>query len=228
MNLCDVCGAQVVHPRRKRCSDECADYARRITGLAKALKRVGKCLYCDQPNSGQGRRTCRDHHEHQRDASKRNAREGNRQRYVTSMEGKTRRRRTVDCPDGHKWCARCQAFLPLAAFSSVSGKINSYCRPCWKSYLHEAGIRRRFGISYPQYFGLLAAQGGSCAVCECKPRGQQLAVDHDHATGLIRGLLCKNCNQTLGAVRDSVDRLMRYVNYLDAPPAAAHGWKVPE
>ncbi|MDQ1746247.1 MAG: hypothetical protein QOD07_510 [Frankiaceae bacterium] len=57
---------------------------------------------------------------------------------------------------------------------------------------------------------MIAAQGGSCATCDGKPEH----VDHDHATGKVRGVLCFNCNQALGNVRDSVQTLTRLRSYL--------------
>jgi Recombination endonuclease VII len=56
---------------------------------------------------------------------------------------------------------------------------------------------------------MLAAQGGVCAVCE-KPDPEHF--DHDHETGVVRGMLCFNCNQALGNARDDVEVLRRLRN----------------
>lgn len=77
--------------------------------------------------------------------------------------------------------------------------------------------RRRYaqiGISEEGYKELLKRQGGRCAICRSRPRGTRLSVDHDHKTGEIRGLLCKNCNQGLGHFRDDPVRLKEAVKYL--------------
>jgi hypothetical protein len=58
---------------------------------------------------------------------------------------------------------------------------------------------------------MLAEQDGKCAVCE-KPSPEH--VDHDHQTGVVRGMLCFNCNQALGNVRDSLEVLSRLSMYL--------------
>lgn len=60
-------------------------------------------------------------------------------------------------------------------------------------------LRTRYGITPEEYDELLARQDGRCAMCreECAT-GKRLAVDHDHATGAVRGLLCHACNRALG------------------------------
>ena len=57
---------------------------------------------------------------------------------------------------------------------------------------------------------MIEAQGGTCATCDAKPEH----VDHDHRTGKVRGVLCFNCNQALGNVRDNVTTLGRLDDYL--------------
>lgn len=61
---------------------------------------------------------------------------------------------------------------------------------------------------------MLAAQGGGCAICgkQC-PTGRALAVDHDHDTGEIRGLLCYKHNTALGLL-DSIELLTAAISYL--------------
>jgi len=68
---------------------------------------------------------------------------------------------------------------------------------------------------------MLEKQGGVCAVCK-RPetaRNQygikRLAVDHDHETGKVRGLLCSKCNTGLGALDDNTGRLQACINYLN-------------
>lgn len=52
-------------------------------------------------------------------------------------------------------------------------------------------------MSDEQYERLLAAQGGHCALCPATPKTRRLHVDHEHRTGLVRGLLCMKCNRWL-------------------------------
>ena len=56
---------------------------------------------------------------------------------------------------------------------------------------------KQLGVSDDEYARLLEAQGGGCAICGAKPKTRRLHVDHDHATGKVRGLLCHRCNRAL-------------------------------
>ena len=85
----------------------------------------------------------------------------------------------------------------------------------------ECTLKRKYGISLDQYSGMCAAQNDLCAVCE-RPEAtwingkiKSLAVDHDHRTGKIRGLLCYSCNTTLGKVNEDVQILKNMINYLE-------------
>ena len=57
----------------------------------------------------------------------------------------------------------------------------------------------KYGITIDDYYRMFDEQGGVCAVCFRPPNaGRRMAVDHDHNTGAIRGLLCNSCNLALG------------------------------
>jgi hypothetical protein len=56
---------------------------------------------------------------------------------------------------------------------------------------------KQLGVSDEQYELLLYAQGGHCALCPNVPKTRRLAVDHDHRSGQVRGLLCHRCNRAL-------------------------------
>jgi hypothetical protein len=77
--------------------------------------------------------------------------------------------------------------------------------------------KRRYGVDHGKYTLLVSAQGGGCAICG-KPNtcGRDLAVDHDHKTGQVRGLLCTRCNVVLGLVHDSPEHLLEAALYLEA------------
>lgn len=75
-----------------------------------------------------------------------------------------------------------------------------------KAKQRNSYLLRTYGITLKQYLGLLEGQGGGCAVCGRTPseEGRNLAVDHDHKTREIFGLLCLRCNKYLiGRIRDS-------------------------
>jgi len=79
---------------------------------------------------------------------------------------------------------------------------------------------KNFGITMEEYKLILAKQNGVCAICHQKEtkrvRGvvRSLAVDHNHETGKVRGLLCTACNQALGQMKDSPEILMSAIEYL--------------
>jgi hypothetical protein len=80
-------------------------------------------------------------------------------------------------------------------------------------------VLQRYGLSGEALARLTAEQGGRCAVCEMVPSGkgkksQTLHVDHDHATGIVRGLLCDKCNRAIGLMGDSATTLTRAAMYL--------------
>jgi hypothetical protein len=63
---------------------------------------------------------------------------------------------------------------------------------------------------------MLADQDGGCAICgDPSPEQGSLHVDHDHATGRVRGLLCVSCNNALGAFRESFETFRAAADYLD-------------
>jgi len=65
---------------------------------------------------------------------------------------------------------------------------------------------------------MLDEQGGCCKICGTdKPTGKWkvFAIDHCHITGIVRGLLCNECNRGIGLLRDSADLLRKAADYLD-------------
>lgn len=62
----------------------------------------------------------------------------------------------------------------------------------------------------------MVEQKGLCKICHQPPNGRwkRLAVDHDHLTGKVRGLLCHSCNAGLGHFKDSVDALRSAISYI--------------
>ncbi|MBV9285432.1 MAG: endonuclease VII domain-containing protein, partial [Acidimicrobiia bacterium] len=64
----------------------------------------------------------------------------------------------------------------------------------------KSHLKRKYGLTEQQYQAMLVAQDGLCAICQERPA---VHVDHDHATGRVRALLCFNCNGALGHMLDN-------------------------
>lgn len=153
-------------------------------------------------------------------AEQRRARDKRRRETKLASGEHQGRRRTADAPKGQKWCARCQQFLPLDSFAPSGDRVQAYCGPCTQAYNHEYRMVRDYGITTDRYLALVEAQQGRCAICLTKPRNRKLAVDHDHKSGEVRGLLCTRCNHgLLGKAHDSASMLFRALSYLQRPPA---------
>lgn len=84
----------------------------------------------------------------------------------------------------------------------------------------EHSLKKSFGLTLRDYEDMLIAQRGCCAICNRRERMKRkgkdvaLAVDHCHATGDIRGLLCTMCNKGLGQFEDNIESLQNAIAYL--------------
>lgn len=96
-----------------------------------------------------------------------------------------------------------------------------YCDPCRdasKQRQKRAHNLRPYGIGIADYERMLAEQGGACAICRVTEPGRGravFAVDHDHDTDRVRGLLCLSCNVAIGLLRDSPAVLRAAALYLE-------------
>jgi len=125
-----------------------------------------------------------------------------------------------------KWCSGCRQELDRSAFGrnrAASDGLTSYCKPCHNAKsrdtytrlygsTREYHLRRRYGITGAQLDAMVEAQGGVCLLCRERPAQH---VDHDHLTGLVRGVLCSCCNQGLGNFRDRADVMRSAIDYLE-------------
>jgi len=117
-------------------------------------------------------------------------------------------------------CRQCGASL------AGTNLQRQFCtRECWESWqywerrrTHRDRWLRKYGLTVEQYDSMVEQQGSRCAICHGPdPKtngGQHWCVDHDHATGKVRGLLCHDCNIGLGKFRDDPDLLRRAADYL--------------
>lgn len=130
-----------------------------------------------------------------------------------------------------KWCPDCGDFQPLEIFvrnRSTPDGYGGYCRPHQNgrsraSLARNGGarvyhLRRRYQIDEQGVAALVAAQHGCCAICGGP---DPTHLDHDHASGLTRGLLCVPCNNGLGLFRDDPGRLIAAAHYLMQASRAA-------
>lgn len=87
----------------------------------------------------------------------------------------------------------------------------------------------RYGITTKEYLARLDAQYGLCAICDrpetrlMRGKVKWMAVDHDHATGRVRGLICHDCNSVLALCHDNAETLRRAAEYL-VQDRKAEGW----
>ncbi len=80
----------------------------------------------------------------------------------------------------------------------------------------KSHLRRKYGMTLEDYDRMFEAQGRVCAICdEARPKERTLHVDHDHETGVVRGLLCFRCNNALGDFREDHELFERAADYLD-------------
>ena len=136
-------------------------------------------------------------------------------------------------------CGRCKQDKPVSEFYRHSWAPHSLRKPCKKClsadrrerYQRRNGIdesyeqvlRREYGITLDEYNQKHREQAGRCAVCR-KPEAvrvsatgkpYRLSVDHDHATGAVRGLLCRRCNTLVWALEDNHTTLDAVRGYIE-------------
>ena len=112
-----------------------------------------------------------------------------------------------------KSCRNCKENKNLDAFHNdkrtPDGRYD-VCRDCRSKHRNITDIPKE------RYEALLQAQNYSCAICGINAEESKngLAVDHNHATDQVRGLLCMRCNVGLGYFKDNINSLNEAVNYL--------------
>lgn len=154
--------------------------------------------------------------------------------------GKHQGTRFLD-PTSLKLCKKCGIEKPLSDFgisrkatATKNQSYRTYCRRCQsedtQDWYRRPGnreralanarrnnIKRWYGLTTEEYEELLARQDGGCAICSSREHALEyrLAVDHDHITGQVRGLLCHRCNLGIGQFQDDIDLLKKAIKYLE-------------
>lgn len=140
-------------------------------------------------------------------------------------------------PEG-KTCTKCNEWKSLAEYRSRGGKLShllkSRCNQCQyemhKEYVNNNPERvreyrakdkwtlkkrcARHNITIEEFWTLYEEQDGTCPVCDKAITAEGSAIDHNHETGEVRGILCKSCNRALGLLGDSPETMARAEKYL--------------
>ena len=131
-----------------------------------------------------------------------------------------------------KTCYACKEEKSVKDFYKDHHKkdgFKSSCKECssklavsWKKRQEpdkqrDLRYRSLYGIGVKEYNQMFIEQGGCCKICNAHQSEMKrgLAVDHCHVTGKIRGLLCSNCNTSLGKFKDDVELLKKAIKYLE-------------
>jgi hypothetical protein len=123
-------------------------------------------------------------------------------------------------PGNFEWRAKLVKRLPGETDEEYQTRYPQARRTSLGTSQWENDLRRRYGIGVQDLRTMAEAQDHKCAICgkpEQEERGgyvRHLAVDHDHATGKVRELLCQNCNKMIGYAKDDPLILARAIAYL--------------
>ncbi len=138
----------------------------------------------------------------------------------------------IDPVTGLKRCSVCKKQLPASAYRPQKGKndgLRTACRGCLREIdtaqrIKEQDKRRAYSYlgkrskaELKGYSQMFEKQKGACAICgtTTDPNERSFAIDHDHVTGKIRGLLCTFCNTAIGLFKDDTALLLNAIDYLE-------------
>lgn len=128
-----------------------------------------------------------------------------------------------------KFCKKCTTLKPIEEFYRCAAAIDgaqASCKTCDSKQNRDWHLSNLYGLTPEFVAGELEKQAHKCLVCDRQFTGKRWVIDHCHETGNYRGILCVKCNASIGSLGDSVEGLMRAVNYLkafnDTRVAASH------
>lgn len=80
-------------------------------------------------------------------------------------------------------------------------------------------LKTKYGLQYEEYQVMWDKQKGLCQICNrplLEVRGSKgAAVDHDHATGKVRDILCGRCNSVVGFCEEDVGLMQKFISYIE-------------
>lgn len=138
-----------------------------------------------------------------------------------------------------KECNKTKHHTEFYCRSKTTGRRDTLCIPCRLKVIkdgydpHKASnvwLKHKYGITTDDRKRLWEEQNGVCAICG-KPgdgRWKQLCVDHCHKTGIVRNLLCRNCNMVIGQVDDNPELLMKMADYVTRWMGQSEQQELPE
>jgi hypothetical protein len=107
-------------------------------------------------------------------------------------------------------CANCREIRRQQALVAIENAGNQPTAIAKRDRLFAERLIR-YNLTYERYEQMFQTQNGRCAIC-LQPR--PLVIDHDHATGRVRGLLCSACNTGIGQLGDAAERVRAAAEYL--------------
>ncbi len=126
-----------------------------------------------------------------------------------------------DPNETERQCRKCKVVFPFPdGFHRCLSGYQTICRQCNTDQSRAAKFKKEYGITVQQYEEMVTAQNGVCYLCGHRDtrtiwgKMPRLSVDHDHATGKVRKLLCFDCNQGIGLFKEDIGLLQRVIKYL--------------
>lgn len=116
-------------------------------------------------------------------------------------------------PGNFRWLLRPEGKFDRSTKAGRAAYAKAY-RASNPGRWRHAHLKQNYKIDEVEYHRLLELYGGECPICEEEP-SQRLAVDHDHTTGDVRGLMCKRCNYAMGQFGDDPKRMRRAAQFLE-------------
>lgn len=131
----------------------------------------------------------------------------------------------------YSWCKGCESAYARDKYANdpkyrqkqLDDNKADYADPIVKRQKRVSSLKRSYNITLEEYEELSKLQEYKCAIClreetslnSNRTKILPLAVDHDHSTKKVRGLLCSKCNQALGLLKEDIEIVKRLIKYLE-------------